>query len=73
MDKNRRRNAQKKVVVAMSGGIDSSVATALFKRAGFKVIGVFMKFWSEPQKNGLVGQLVVSYQGQELLGGGIIC
>ena len=55
MDKNRRRNAQKKVVVAMSGGIDSSVAAALLRRAGFKVIGVFMKFWSEPQKNGLVG------------------
>ncbi len=53
MDKNSRKN--EKVVIAMSGGIDSSVAAALLKRAGFNVISVFMKFWSEPEKNGLVG------------------
>jgi len=33
----------------MSGGVDSSVAAALLKRAGFNVVGVFMKFWSEPR------------------------
>lgn len=46
----------KKVIVAMSGGMDSSVAAAILKRAGFDLIGVFMKFWSEsshdnPTKN----------------------
>jgi len=33
----------KKIIVAMSGGVDSSVAAALLKRAGFNVVGIFMK------------------------------
>jgi tRNA-specific 2-thiouridylase len=44
-----------KVICAMSGGLDSSVAAALLKRSGFDVIGVFMKFWAEPDKNDLIG------------------
>ena len=54
MDKIRGKNASR-VVCAMSGGLDSSVAALLLKRAGFDVIGVFMKFWVAPEKDGLIG------------------
>lgn len=45
----------KKAVVAMSGGIDSSVAAALLKKTDFNIIGVFMRFWMASEKNGLIG------------------
>jgi len=37
-----------KVFVAMSGGVDSSVAAALLQRGGYDVHGVFMKEWNPP-------------------------
>ena len=38
---------KKKVLVGMSGGVDSSVAAWLLQRQGYEVIGATMKLWEE--------------------------
>jgi len=46
-DNKKGKKSKGKVLVAMSGGVDSSVAACLLKDAGYEVAGAFLHFWKD--------------------------
>jgi tRNA-uridine 2-sulfurtransferase len=56
-----------KVVVALSGGVDSSVAAALLKQQGYEVAGLTLRLWTDPAHPPISDSVSAAKQAAEIL------
>ncbi|MDP3792017.1 MAG: tRNA 2-thiouridine(34) synthase MnmA [Candidatus Omnitrophota bacterium] len=56
MNQKKLKKERKRIAVAMSGGVDSSLAAALLKKEGYQVIGITFRMWPKEECGASVGR-----------------